>query len=116
MFFHQAMFQPNCPVGLTQLFATSVTARLPRGRVYVVLYMQRMHGARRLLRAIIWLHAGEGIWSEGGGKMKAKINEVSGIFLLPEHWPAQQRLPKTHILECVWVHEDLRFELKFEFN
>lgn len=29
--------------------------------------------------------------------MKAKINEVSGIFLLPEHWPAQGRLPKTDI-------------------
>lgn len=44
--------------------------------------------------------------------MKAKINEVSGIFLLPEHWPAQGRLLKTHILACVWVHEDLRFEHK----
>lgn len=44
--------------------------------------------------------------------MKAKINEVSGIFLLPEHWPAQGRLPRTHISTCACVHEDSRFEHK----
>lgn len=45
----------------TLLFVTCVPARHPHGRVYVLLYMQHMHGARRAPWAIIWLHAVEGI-------------------------------------------------------
>lgn len=86
IFFHWLNFSQ-----IVQFLRTVVCfLSVPAWSVYVLLYIQCIHGARRLRRAIMWLH------SAGFEEMKAEINKESGIFLLPGCSTVQS---DTH---CLW--------------
>lgn len=93
-------FQPNCPV-----VCYVCPCQTSACRVYVLLYMQHIHGARWSLWGIIWLHAAEGIFRErereSGGKMKARLMRWGVYFC---YQGAVQWKTHIHQLWCTVVN------------
>lgn len=92
---------PTCSVRpAEQLLPASVTARLPRWVVGLCCAVRcgqhkRPDEAYIVAPCCSALGGERKFGSEGGGKMKAEINEVSGVFLLPGHRAAEWRPPST---------------------
>lgn len=79
--FPPVRFQPNCEVRFKQLFVTSVPARHPHGgfMFYCTCSTCMEPGDCSEQSSGSMLQRER----ERGGKMKAEINEVRGIFLIP---------------------------------
>lgn len=80
-------FQQNYPFRLLQLFVTSVTTRhAAHARTFTVSNHAALHGRSSL--------------KEGGGEMKAEINEVSGTAQLPGHRPKEVVWGRPTVIIC----------------
>lgn len=115
--FHQIVCPLLVPSDAEQLFATSVTARLPRwvaGFVLRCTMVRKRPDEAFIVAPCCCAPGGEGKFgSEGGGKMKAEINEVSSVSLLPGH----KATPLTflHVLFTLGVESFPRTQGVFYF-